>query len=63
MRLDPKGRNPRAGYVLGMTLAKKGDREGAAAELKRYLKAAPQAPDAEAVKAQVAKIENSQVKP
>ena len=43
-RLDPKKRNPRAGYVLGMTLARKGDREGAAAELRRYLKAAPEAP-------------------
>ncbi len=40
VRLDPQGRNPRAGYVLGMILAKKGDREGAAVELRRYLKAA-----------------------
>jgi tetratricopeptide (TPR) repeat protein len=59
VRLDPKGRNPRAGYVLGMILAKKGDRDGAAAELKRYLKAAPQAPDAAVVKAQLAQIENN----
>lgn len=62
VRLDPKGRNPRAGYVLGMVLAHKGDREGAAAELRRYLKAAPQAPDAELVKAQLAQIENSAAK-
>jgi tetratricopeptide (TPR) repeat protein len=62
VRLDPQGRNPRAGYVLGVTLAKKGDREGAAAELRRYLKAAPQAPDAQTVKAQLAAIENSTVK-
>jgi tetratricopeptide (TPR) repeat protein len=59
VRLDPKGRNPRAGYVLGMALARKGDREGAAAELKRYLKTAPRAPDAELVKSQLAAIENS----
>ena len=59
VRLDPKGRNPRAGYVLGMVLAHKGDRDGAAAELRRYLKAAPQAPDAELVKTQLAEIEKS----
>jgi tetratricopeptide (TPR) repeat protein len=58
VRLDPQGRNPRAGYVLGMTLAQKGDREGAAAELKRYLKAAPQAADAQLVKAQLAAMES-----
>ncbi|HZL56991.1 MAG TPA: tetratricopeptide repeat protein, partial [Bryobacteraceae bacterium] len=51
VRLDPRGRNPRAGYVLGMALAQKGDREGAAAELRRYLKAVPGAPDADLVKA------------
>jgi tetratricopeptide (TPR) repeat protein len=62
VRLDPKGRNPRAGYVLGMVLAQKGDREGAAAELRRYLKAAPQAPDVETVKAQLATVENSTTK-
>jgi tetratricopeptide (TPR) repeat protein len=59
VRLDPGGRNPRAGYVLGMILAKKGDREGAAAELRGYLKAAPQASDAQTVRAQLTAIENS----
>jgi tetratricopeptide (TPR) repeat protein len=59
VRLDPKGRNPRAGYVLGMVLAHKGDRAGAAAELRRYLNAVPQAADAQLVKAQLARIENS----
>jgi tetratricopeptide (TPR) repeat protein len=62
VRLDPHGRNPRAGYVLGMTLAQKGDHEGAAAELRRYLKAAPQAADAQLVKNQLAAIENSETK-
>ena len=62
VRLDPKGRNPRAGYVLGMILARKGDRAGAAAALRGYLKAAPQAPDAELVKAQLAEIENGATK-
>jgi tetratricopeptide (TPR) repeat protein len=59
VRLDPKGRNPRAGYVLGMILAQKGDREGAAAELRGYLKAAPQASDAQTVKAQLIAIEKT----
>jgi tetratricopeptide (TPR) repeat protein len=62
VRLDPHGRNPRAGYVLGMILAQKGDHEGAAAELRRYLKAAPQAADAQLVKTQLAVIENSAAK-
>ncbi len=61
VRLDPEGRNPRAGYVLGMALAHKGDRAGAAIELRRYLKAAPQAPDAESVKAQLATLESKGV--
>jgi tetratricopeptide (TPR) repeat protein len=59
VRLDPKGKNPRSSYVLGMVLARKGDREGAAAELRRYLRTAPQAPDAQLVKAQLAAIESS----
>ena len=62
VRLDSKGRNPRAGYVLGMILAQKGDREGAAAELRSYLKAAPHAPDAQMVKAQLAAIENGTIR-
>jgi tetratricopeptide (TPR) repeat protein len=59
MRLDPKGRNPRAGYVLGMVLAHKGDREGAAVELRRYLNETPQAPDAQLVRTQLAQIEKT----
>jgi len=62
VQLDPRGRNPRAGYVLGMILAQKGDHEGAAAELRRYLKAAPQAADAQLVKTQLAVIESSAAK-
>ncbi|HXE64677.1 MAG TPA: tetratricopeptide repeat protein [Bryobacteraceae bacterium] len=62
IRLDSGGRNPRAGYVLGMVLAHKGDREGAAAELRRYLTSVPPPPDAELVKTQLAQIENSTAK-
>jgi tetratricopeptide (TPR) repeat protein len=62
VRLDPQERNPRAAYVLGMTLAQKGDREGAAAQLRSYLKAAPKAPDFQQVKAQLAALENGTVK-
>ncbi|HVY92312.1 MAG TPA: tetratricopeptide repeat protein [Bryobacteraceae bacterium] len=59
VRLDPHGRNPRAGYVLGMVLARKGDRTGAAAELRRYLNTTPQPADAALVKAQLAQIEGA----
>ena len=45
-----------------MTLAHKGDREGAATELRHYLKALPQAPDAEMVKAHLAAMENNPIK-
>jgi tetratricopeptide (TPR) repeat protein len=62
VRLDPEDRNPRAGYVLGMALERKGDREGAATELRHYLRAAPQAPDAETVKAHLAAMENSPIR-
>lgn len=62
VRLDPQGRNPRATYVLGMILAQKGDREGAAGELRRYLKSAPQAADAQLVKNQLAALENGPAK-
>ena len=59
VRLDREGRNPRAGYVLGMALERKGDREGAVTELRQYLKAAPQAPDAAVVKAHLAALEDN----
>ncbi len=57
MRLDSAHRNPRAGYVLGMTLAQKKDFAAAASELRAYLERAPNAPDAAQVKAQLAEIE------
>ena len=57
VRLDPRHKNPRGGYVLGMILAQKGDYPAAAAELKNYLAAAPTAPDIVQVKAQLEQIE------
>jgi Flp pilus assembly protein TadD len=57
VRLDSAHRNPRAGYVLGMTLAQKKDFAAAASELRAYLERAPNAPDAAQVKAQLAEIE------
>lgn len=58
VRLDPQRRNPRAGYVLGMSLAQKRDYPAAAIQLRDYLKAAPNAPDAAQVKAQLDQIES-----
>jgi tetratricopeptide (TPR) repeat protein len=58
VRLDPAGRNLRAGYVLGMILAQKHDYKNAAAQLRTYLEKAPNAPDAVQVKAQLAEIES-----
>ncbi len=57
LRLDPAGRNPRVGYVLGMILAQKHDYRSAAAQLRSYLEKAPNAPDVGQVKAQLAEIE------
>ena len=58
VRLDAQHRNPRAGYVLGMILAQKRDYPAATIELRSYLQAAPNAPDLNQVKAQLAQIES-----
>lgn len=58
VRLDGQKRNPRAGYVLGMILAQKHNYPDAAVELRNYLQAAPNAPDAAQVKAQLEQIES-----
>jgi tetratricopeptide (TPR) repeat protein len=58
VRLDQQRRNPRSGYVLGMVLAQKRDYPAAAAELRNYLKSAPDAPDIAQVKAQLSEIES-----
>jgi tetratricopeptide (TPR) repeat protein len=59
VKLDTKGENPRANYVLGVILANKGDFAGAADCLRAYLKAAPNDPDTERIRQQLAQIEQS----
>jgi Tfp pilus assembly protein PilF len=49
--------NPRAGYVLGVILARKQNFAEAAGLLQAYLKAAPNSPDGEMVKRQLAELE------
>lgn len=49
--------NPRAGYVLGVILARKQNFSEALGLLQAYLKAAPNSPDADMVKRQLAELE------
>jgi tetratricopeptide (TPR) repeat protein len=53
MRLDTAGQFPRAEYVLGQTLAVKGDIAGARKHLTHYLEADPKAPDAALIRQQL----------
>jgi tetratricopeptide (TPR) repeat protein len=57
VKLDPKHANPRACYLLGLTLAEKKDYASAAAELSEFIQLAPDAPDLKQVKDQLAQIE------
>jgi tetratricopeptide (TPR) repeat protein len=57
LKLDTAHRYPDANRVLGVILARRGDFEGAAENLKAYLKLAPNAPESQAAKDQLAKIE------
>ena len=57
VKLDPRHANPRAEYLLGLVLAEKRDYAGAAAELKTYMKLAPNAPDRARVQDQLGQIE------
>ena len=59
IRLDSARRNPRTSYVLGLILAQKQDFKQSADLLKTYLKALPDAPDAEIVRKQLREIEKS----
>ncbi len=58
IRID-RGHNPRTYYVLGLILAQKQDFPQSAELLHEYLKAAPNAPDSEIVRKQLAEIEAS----
>jgi tetratricopeptide (TPR) repeat protein len=57
VKLDPKHANPRAAYLLGLILVENKDYAGAAAELTVYIQLAPDAPDLNQVKEQLAQIE------
>jgi tetratricopeptide (TPR) repeat protein len=60
VRLDTERRNPRTLYVLGLVLAQKREYAQSAQMLRSYLRALPNAPDAEIVRNQLAKIEKSE---
>ncbi len=57
LKMDPNRRNPRSMALLGVILAQKQDFKGAAENLKAYLKAVPNASDAERIKSQIEGIE------
>jgi len=57
LKLDSGQRNPRINYVLGVILAQKQDFAASAECLRAYLKAAPEAKDAETVRKQLAEVE------
>jgi tetratricopeptide (TPR) repeat protein len=59
IRLDSAHRNPRNSYVLGLVLAEKQDFGQAAELLEAYLRAIPNAPDAETVRKQLSNIEEA----
>ncbi|HXA50661.1 MAG TPA: tetratricopeptide repeat protein, partial [Candidatus Acidoferrum sp.] len=56
IRLDAKHEMPQAEYLLGAALNAKGDRTGAVEHLRRYLEAAPEAPNAAFVRDQIARL-------
>jgi tetratricopeptide (TPR) repeat protein len=59
VKLDPQHRIPRANHLLGMILADKQDLAGAREQMSNYLKFMPNAPDADAVRQGLAKIDQA----
>ena len=57
MKLDSQHANARAPYILGLILMAKKDFPEAAASLKEYIAASPNAPDIETVRKQLADLE------
>jgi regulator of sirC expression with transglutaminase-like and TPR domain len=57
LKADTDHSQPRMNQLLGVVLASKQDYAGAAESLKNYLQIAPNGPDAEMVKKQLATIE------
>lgn len=58
LRLDAQHAQPKLYQVLASVLAVRGDLKGAAEQLRQYLQFAPTAPDAAAMKAQIAEMES-----
>ena len=61
-KLDTEHRYPRINHLLGVMLAEVGDYKGAAENLRIYLQFAPNAPDAAAVKEELAKLEKAEIR-
>jgi tetratricopeptide (TPR) repeat protein len=59
LKRDEKNQNPRIVQLLGVILAQKRDIPGAAEQMRTYLKLAPNSPDAEVVKQQLAELEKA----
>jgi hypothetical protein len=57
VKMDPQHKMPKSMEVLAVVLAQKQDFKGAAENMRAYLKAAPEAPDAEHAKQQLEEIE------
>lgn len=57
LKLDVNHGNPRISRLLGIILADKGDYPGALAQMQGYLSFAPDAPDIELVRKQIAELE------
>jgi tetratricopeptide (TPR) repeat protein len=57
VKLDTAHRMPKAEHLLGVILAEKRDYTGAAAQMRNYLKFAPDASDAETVRKQLSEME------
>jgi tetratricopeptide (TPR) repeat protein len=59
VRLDPDKKNMRARYVLGLALAQNRDFTAAAEAIRTFLNATPEAKDADAIRKQLAQIEEA----
>ena len=59
MAIDTEHKIPRAEYVLGIVLAKKGDYPDAAAHIRNYIRMSPNAPDINVAQRQIAELEKS----
>lgn len=56
-KLDPQHRNPKINHLLGVILADRGEFSGALDQMRTYLNASPNAPDAANVKNMVSELE------